>query len=98
MPKINRPNSDKDVLREMRKYCQDKGYTFSNTQLNFMAEDCYLFFESRGWKGIKYWPAVAMRWVLTNLDKQIKKKTDYSPRHSGGKTVREKILEGRKDE
>jgi len=59
-----------------------------------MAQNCYLYFESRGWSGIKYWPAVAMRWVLTNLDKQIKKKWEVSSHHHQEKrSVRDKVME-----
>lgn len=96
MIKTNKPNSDQDVFSVMEKYCQDKGYIFSNTQLDFMAQSCYLHFESRGWVSIKYWPAVAMKWVLNNLDKQLKQ--CYKPKPRGrctpqGKSVRNKILE-----
>ena len=66
MPKPNKPQSDTDVLEVMQKYCQDKGYNFSNAQLDFMAQSCFLYFESRGWKTISYWPAVAKRWCLNN--------------------------------
>lgn len=89
--KNNKPNSDVDVLSVMQKYCQDKGYIFSDTQLDYMAQSCYLYFESKGWKGITYWPAVAMRWVLNNLDKQIK--PTYKPKPQKGKSVRDILLE-----
>jgi len=88
MAKISKPISDQEVFSVMQKYCQDKGYTFSNAQLDFMAQSCYLYFESRGWKTISYWPAVCMRWVLNNLDKQCKTKPK-----SQSKSVREIIME-----
>ncbi len=98
MPKSNKPNSDTEVLEVMKSYCQDKGYTFSDVQLDVMAQSCYLLFESRGWKGITYWPAVVKRWILTNLDKQSKSGYERGfPQHKGkmykGKSVRDKILE-----
>jgi len=92
MPKINKPNFDTEVLEIMKSYCQDKGYTFSDTQLDYMAQSCYLHFESRGWVNIKYWPAVAKRWCLNNLDKQCKG-TYNSKLKPQGKSVRDKIME-----
>ena len=95
MPRNNKPSSDQEVLEVMQEYCQKKGYKFSAIQLDFMSQDCFLYFESRGWKGITYWPAVCMRWVLTNLDKQTK--PNYKPKQSKGKTVRKAILEQEND-
>lgn len=91
MSKQNKPNSTEDVLQEMKKYCQKKGYKFSDNQLAYMAESCYLLYESRGWKGITYWPAVAMKWVLTNIHNQQKGKVDIKKTQS--KSVREIIME-----
>jgi len=100
MPKSNKPQSANEVFQVMQKYCQDKGYNFSNQQLIFMGESCYLYFESRGWKGIKYWPAVAMRWVLTNLERSYETrksdkqtKSNYKPKPPKGKSVRDKVME-----
>jgi len=92
MPKPNKPNSDTEVLEVMKQYCHDKRYTFSNTQLDYMAQSCYLYFESKGWKGISYWPAVCMRWVLNNLNKQYKQSYKPKPKPQG-KSVRDKIME-----
>lgn len=100
MAKANKPNSDQDVLEVMEKYCEKKGYKFSNTQLNYMAESCYLLYESRGWKGVTYWPAIAMKWVLTNVHSQQAGKIDVRGQkpYKGtmkreGKSVRDKIME-----
>ena len=100
MPKNSKPNSDTEVLEVMQKYCQSKGYTFSDGQLKYMAEGCYLLYESRMWAGIKYWPAVAMKWVLTNVNSQQKGKYDVRGTESykgkmerKGKSIREKIME-----
>ena len=100
MPKNSKPNSDTEVLEVMQKYCQSKGYTFSDGQLEYMAEGCYLLYESRGWCGIKYWPAVAMKWVLTNVNSQQKGKYDVRGTESykckmerKGKSVHDKIME-----
>lgn len=92
MPRPSKPQSDTEVFEVMEKYCQDKGYSFSNAQLDYMSQSCYLYFESKGWKGISYWPAVCKRWVLNNLDKQVKYnyKSKVKPR---GQSVRDKIME-----
>ena len=90
MTNANKPQSDDEVLEVMKSYSTDKGYTFSNAQLDYFAQSCYLYFESKGWKGISYWPAVAMRWVLNNLDKQSKPSYKLRPQ---GKSVRDIILE-----
>lgn len=104
MAKISKPNSDEEVLEVMEKYCRDKGYTFSDAQLKYLAESCYLLYESRGWEGVKYWPAVAMKWVLTNVHSQQKGKYDVrgTASYKGemkpkGKSVRDKILEQEND-
>jgi len=86
----NKPTSEKEVLEVMQKYCKEKGYNFSEQQLDIMAQSCFFTFESKGWKGVTYWPPLAKRWILTNLDKQIKKPYYNKPQ---GKTVREQILE-----
>ena len=90
MAKVSKPESDADVLIVMQKYCQDKGYTFSDAQLDYMAQSCFFCYESKGWKGTTYWPPLAMRWVLNNLDKQYKQ--SYIKKDKG-KTVRQQIME-----
>ena len=100
MVKVNKPQSDTEVFEVMKSYCQDKGYIFSDARLKFLAESCYLLYESRGWCGIKYWPAVAMKWVLTNVNSQQKGKYDVRGTESykgkmerKGKSVHDKIME-----
>lgn len=92
MPKPNKPNSDTEVLEVMKSYCKDKGYTFSDRQLDYLAQSCFLCYESKGWKGTTYWPPLAMRWVLNNLDKQYKNTYKPKPEYKG-KSVRDKIME-----
>jgi len=89
----NKPNSSNDVFEIMKDYCDRKEFVFSVSQLKYMAEDCYLFFESRGWSGVKYWPAIAMRWVLNNLKNQSKDTYKHKHRSNKGKSVRDIILE-----
>ena len=97
----NKPNSEEDVFRVMQEYSKKKGYSFSDNQLRFMAENCYLYFESRGWGGIKYWPAVAMKWILNergsyakrNEGKFNKQSTSYNKPKPNGPSIRDKILE-----
>lgn len=84
----SKPKNSDEVYQTMKDYCQTKQYNFSESYLRYMAEDCYLFFESKGWNSCKYWPPLAMRWVLRNTDKQIKK-----PKLVDGHTVRERLLD-----
>lgn len=88
--KLNKPQSDEEVLLVMQEYCQKKGYTFSNSQLDYLAQSCFFCYESKGWKGTTYWPPLAMRWVLNNLDKQLKYNYKSKPK---GKSIRDTILE-----
>lgn len=101
MPKINKPESEEEVFSVMKEYCQKKGYSFSDTQLRFFAENCYLLYESKGWKGITYWPPLAMKWVLNEAKptsyakrgKFNKKVVSYKKSKPQGKSVRDKIME-----
>ena len=94
-----KPKDSKDVFNIMAEYCKDKKYNFTEKELMYMAEDCYLLFESRSWKGISYWPAVAQRWVLNNLSKPkpYTKGERYPAKQTPeqGQTVRDKLLENR---
>lgn len=104
MAKVSKPQSDTEVFEVMKDYSQKKGYVFSSTQLEYMAQSCYLLYESRGWVGVKYWPAVAMKWVLTNVYSQQKGKYDIrgTELYKGkmerkGKSVHDKIMEQEND-
>ena len=97
MPKTNKPNSDVEVLEVMRGYCRKKGYLFSDTQLKFMAENCYLLYESKGWYGVKYWPPLAMKWVLNERGKFDKGTTGYKKPEPRGKSVRDILMEQEND-
>ena len=90
---MSKPESEKEVFDVMKKYCQKKGYYFSDEQLEYMAEDCYLFYESRKWQNTKYWPPLAMRWVLVNKNKQSQNKPKLNIPQPKGKSVRDIILE-----
>lgn len=93
MSKNNKPNSDEEVFVVMQDYCKKKGYLFSDAQLRFMAENCYLLYESKGWCGVKYWPPLAMKWVLNEMGKFSKKAPKYKKSKPSGKSVRDKIME-----
>lgn len=93
MIKPNKPNSVNDVLDVMKEYIKKKGYKFTDSKIMYLAEDCYLCFESRGWKGVTYWPAAAMRWVLNNYNKQVNVERKYIPRYETKKSVRDIIME-----
>ena len=96
-----KPNSEEDIFTVMQEYSQKKGYLFSDAQLKFLAENCYLYFESRGWGGIKYWPAVAMKWILNERGSYAKRNegkfnkgvTSYNKPKPNGPSIRDKILE-----
>jgi len=93
MAKTHKPNSEEEVFDIMKVYCQKKGYSFSDTQLRFMAENCYLLYESRGWCGTTYWPPLVMKWVLNERGKFNKKTVNYTKPKPSGQSVRDKILE-----
>jgi len=87
----NKPNNSDEVYQTMKDYCSTKQFSVSNATLRYWAEDCFLWYEARGWKGITYWPAVAMRWCLNNV-KKLPAKSPSKPKPKG-KTIRDKILE-----
>lgn len=93
MVKISKPNSEEEVFSVMKDYSQKKGYSFSDTQLRFMAENCYLLYESKGWKGCTYWPPLAMKWILNEKGKFNKKVVSYKKPTTKGRSVRDKIME-----
>lgn len=92
MVKKHSPNSVDDVFNIMKQYVEKKKFSFIDSKISYLAEDFFLFWESRGWKGTTYWPPLAMRWILNNLDKQYK--ATYKPQpKTQGKSVRDKIME-----
>ena len=101
MPKHSKPNSEEEVFAVMKDYSGKKGYSFTDTQLRFMAENCFLFWEGRKWDKVSYWPAVCMRWVLNEAKptryaeqgKFNKKAVSYKKPTIKGKSVRDKIME-----
>ena len=76
----------------MKAYCQKKNFYFSEEHLRFLAEECYLFYESKKWKDTAYWPPLVMRWVLTHRFHKTKDKPKPQ-QQSKGKSVRDIILE-----
>lgn len=93
MTKANKPNSEEEVFSVMKVYCQKKGYSFSDTQLKFFAENCYLLYESKGWCGVKYWPPLAMKWILNEKSKFNKGAISYKKPKPRGKSVRDILME-----
>jgi hypothetical protein len=91
---ISKPKDEEAVFEVMQKYAQTKRYSFSEPQLRYHAEHCYLYYEGRGWQGCKYWPAWVMKWLLTQ-NKGVSK--IQQPKPSNGKTVRDLILEQEHD-
>ena len=99
--KNNKPESEEEVFEVMQGYCQKKKYLFSDVQLRFLAENCYLFYEGKGWAGCKYWPAWVMKWILNERNKFSKSSISYKkskPQQGSyakrqGKSVRDILLE-----
>ena len=89
--KVSRPKDSCEVFYEMERYAKKKGYDLSIVTLDYLADDCFLLHESRGWAGCKFWPALAMRHVLNYVHgygKEIKSKSEPK---KDGLTAREKI-------
>jgi len=97
MPKPSKPNSEEEVFNVIYEYSKKKGYSFTDTQLRFMAENCFLFWEGRKWDKVSYWPAVCMRWVLNERGKFNKEVSTYKKPKPQGKSVRDTILEQEND-
>lgn len=97
MTKNNKPNSEEEVFDVMKDYCKKKGYLFSDAQLRFMAENCYLLYESKGWCGTTYWPPLAMKWVLNERGKFDKKTMSSKKSKPQGQSVRDKIMRQEND-
>ena len=93
MPKLSKPHSEKEVFEVMKDYSEKKGYSFTDTQLRFMAENCYLLYESKEWYGVKYWPPLAMKWVLNERGKFNKSTVSFKKPKPFGKSIRDKIME-----
>ena len=91
--KSNRPKSVDEVFSVMKDYCQKKKYLFSDAQLRFLAENCYLLYESKSWYGVRYWPPLAMKWVLNERGKFNKGVSTYRKPKPQSKSIREKIME-----
>jgi len=93
---LSKPNNSNQVFETMKSYCKEKSFNFTDRELEYMAEDCYLLFESRGWKGITFWPAVVKRWVLNNISKRspYTKGTSVPVKKPpvNGQTVRDRVL------
>ena len=89
----SKPKNSGEVYKTMLDYSNTKRFNLTESELQFMAENCYLTFESKNWNGIKYCPAIAMRWVLTNKPKFSPNKPISQKPKSKGKSVRDRILE-----
>lgn len=97
MAKVSKPESVDEVFSVMQEYSKKKGYSFSDTQLRFFAENCYLLYESKGWCGAKYWPPLAMKWVLNEQGKFNKKVASYKKPKPQSKSVRDILMEQEND-
>ena len=95
MTKKHIPNSAEEVFAVMKDYSEKKGYSFTDTQLRFIAENCFLSYESKEWCGTKYWPPLVMKWLLNERGKFNKGVSTY--KKPQGKSVRDKIMEQEND-
>ena len=50
----NKPDNSEQVYDVMKEYCKTKQYTFPDAYVRYMAEECFLTHESRGWKSILF--------------------------------------------
>ena len=89
------PKDEDEVYEVMKEYCEKKNFTISKPTLKYWAESCYLFYSAKGWAGVKYWPAVVMKWVLTNVHNM---KISPPLKKEIGDSVRERVMKnvGRK--
>ena len=94
MSKWNKPDTDSEVRKVIKDYILSKNWYTSDKNLDFITEDCILFWEGKGWKGVAFWPAVVKRWVLTEKNKKYSRiNTSNLTSKPKGKSVREKLLE-----
>lgn len=97
MHKPSKPQSEEEVFAVMKDYSEKKGYLFTDIQLRFMAENCYLLYESKEWCSVRYWPPLAMKWVLNERGKFNKSVSTYKKPKPLGRSVRDKIMEQEND-
>lgn len=97
MSKPSKPHSEEEVFEVMKEYSKKKGYSFTDTQLRFLAESCYLLYESKSWYGVKYWPPLAMKWVLNERGKFGKGIVSFKKPKPHSKSVRDVLLEQEND-
>jgi hypothetical protein len=91
--KISKPSNSNEVLKVMQSYAAKKGFNITKATLEYLAEDLYLREEVKGWANVKYWPPLAMRYILNyvhSYGKEIKPK----PKKKTGPTLRERLLDG----
>ena len=88
----SQPDNIEQVIAVMKEYILKKKFTFSESQIEYMAEDFYLYFEGRSWDNIRYWPSVAMRWVLNSVTKFGSQPVQKEEPKSNEPTLRDKIL------
>lgn len=91
MSKIQLPQSSEEVRKVMKDYILQKKFNLSESAIEYIAEDCFLHFSSKEWAGVKYWPAVAMRWVLNNVTK-FGERIERPSIQSEGPTLKDQIL------
>jgi len=91
MVKWEYPDESIQVYNVMVEYATKRGWSISTSKLKNLAEGCFLYYMARGWCNAKYWPALAMKWVLDYYSKLPKD----SPRKQkrSGPSLRDRLLE-----
>ena len=89
----SRPSTTEEVFKVMSDYCSTKQINLSDYWIRHMAEDCFLLYQSKDWNGAKYWPALAMRWVLNNSYKyKDRQQTPKKKPDTNKESIRDRLL------
>lgn len=91
----NKPDNADEILEVMKEYNIKRGFNLSESCLSYLAEDMFLHFEGKGWVGVKYYPAIAMKWILNHVTKfgtKIKQIDKPKQEPKQGPSVREQLL------
>ena len=76
MTKFTPPESWREVLKVMEAYCLDKRFDIRKVDLELISESFFQYYEGIGWmsgrQAIRFWPAVAKRWLLQEVRRGIK--------------------------
>lgn len=87
------PDDIDQVIKVMVEYVEKKKWNISLQTIEDLAEGCFLYYMARGWCNAKYWPALAMKWVL-DYHSRVSKSEDSSPEpECKGPTLKERLTD-----